>query len=207
MEPFYMTFPMQNLYQAEMEYEKDLERMREMYPKDVARVASYISEYCDELEFEGSRIYDENPDRLMMEKEAQALYEKVRKELGLGESENEASVEEPVMEGTSQEQPEDERVEAFSLTPPAEWSQPEETDAGIEAASPQNPGGLMPPPPPQGQGGFMPPPPLHGPGGFMPPPLSPQGGCNDWLCGMVGVLFQDEIYRRRCRYRRCRRWW
>ncbi len=78
MEPFYMTFPMQNLYQAEMEYEKDLERMKEMYPKDVARIAAYISERCDELEFEGSRIYDENPDRLMMEKEAQALYEKVR---------------------------------------------------------------------------------------------------------------------------------
>ncbi len=197
MEPFYMTFPMQNLYQAEMEYEKDLERMKEMYPKDVARIAAYISERCDELEFEGSRIYDENPDRLMMEKEAQALYEKVRKELGLGESVTAASAEEPVMESASQEQPEDERTEAFSLTPPAEWAELEKADVGLEPASPRGPGGFMPPPPPPGPGGFMPPPP--------PPP--PQSGCNDWLCGMVGVLFQDEIYRRRCRYRRCRRWW
>lgn len=196
MEPFYMTFPMQNLYQAEMEYEKDLERMKEMYPKDVARIAAYISERCDELEFEGSRIYDENPDRLMMEKEAQALYEKVRKELGLGENVTAASAEEPVMESASQEQPEDERMEAFSLTPPAEWAELEKADVGLELASPRGPGGFMPPPPPTGSGGFMPPP---------PPP--PQSGCNDWLCGMVGVLFQDEIYRRRCRYRRCRRWW
>lgn len=202
-EPFYMTFPMQNLYQAEMEYEKDLERMKEMYPKDVARIAAYISERCDELEFEGSRIYDENPDRFMMEKEAQALYEKVRKELGLGENVAAASAE-PVMESASQEQPEDERVEAFSLTPPAEWAELEKADVGLETASPRGSGGFMPPPPPPGPGGFMPPPPPPGPGGFMPPP---QNGCNDWLCGMVGVLFQDEIYRRRCRYRRCRRWW
>lgn len=196
MEPFYMTFPMQNLYQAEMEYEKDLERMKEMYPKDVARIAAYISERCDELEFEGSRIYDENPDRLMMEKEAQALYEKVRKELGLGENVTDASAEEPVMESTSQEQPEDERMEAFSLTPPAEWAELEKADVGLEPASPRGPAGFMPPSSPQGLGGFMPPP---------PPP--PQSVCNDWLCGIVGVLFQDEIYRRRCRYRRCRRWW
>ncbi len=196
MEPFYMTFPMQNLYQAEMEYEKDLERMKEMYPKDVARIAAYISERCDELEFEGSRIYDENPDRLMMEKEAQALYEKVRKELGLGENVTAASAEEPVMESTSQEQQEDERMEAFSLTPPAEWAELEKADVGLEPASPRGPAGFMPPSSPQGLGGFMPPP---------PPP--PQSGCNDWLCGIVGVLFQDEIYRRRCRYRRCRRWW
>lgn len=184
-EPFYMTFPMQNLYQAEMEYEKDLERMKEMYPKDVAKIAAYISERCDELEFEGSRIYDENPDRLMMEKEAQALYEKIQKELGIGENAPMESQEAPAMEGTSQEQSVDEHMEAFSLTPPAEWGELEKADVGFEPGPPRGPGGFMPPPP--------------------PPP--PQRGCDNWLCGMVGVLFQDEIYRRRCRYRRCRRWW
>ena len=33
--PFYMSYPMQNLYLTEMEYEKDMERMKELYPKDV----------------------------------------------------------------------------------------------------------------------------------------------------------------------------
>ncbi|MBR4027634.1 MAG: hypothetical protein IKJ01_08820, partial [Lachnospiraceae bacterium] len=28
-----------------------------------------------------------------------------------------------------------------------------------------------------------------------------------WLCSLIGVLFNDEIYRRRCRNRRCKRWW
>ena len=29
--PFYMSYPMQNLYLTEMEYEKDMERMKELY--------------------------------------------------------------------------------------------------------------------------------------------------------------------------------
>ena len=31
--------------------------------------------------------------------------------------------------------------------------------------------------------------------------------CNDWLSNIVEILFYNEAYRRRCRHRRCRRWW
>ena len=31
--PFYMTDPMQNMYLTEMEYEKDIERMKNNYPE------------------------------------------------------------------------------------------------------------------------------------------------------------------------------
>lgn len=34
--PFYMSYPMQNLYLTEMEYEKDMDRMKELYPKELA---------------------------------------------------------------------------------------------------------------------------------------------------------------------------
>lgn len=173
MEPFYMTFPMQNLFQTEMEYEKDMERMKEMYPKEVSQIASYVSDRCDELEFEGSRIYDENPDRWMMEREAQALYEKIKNELGVEDESMEQEEISDTVESYSQ-------IENFSLTPPAEWMNLEKADMDRG------------PRPPHGQGRRMPP---------------PRRGCNDWLCSMVGVLFQDEVYRRRCRYRRCRRWW
>ena len=37
--PFYMSYPMQNLYLTEMEYEKDMDRMKELYPRDVSRIA------------------------------------------------------------------------------------------------------------------------------------------------------------------------
>lgn len=67
--PFYMTFPMQNLYVMEMEYEKDIERMKAMYPQEVSEILSAVEDRCDELEYEGSRIFDEEPDRIMLQME------------------------------------------------------------------------------------------------------------------------------------------
>ena len=65
--PFYMSYPMQNLYLTEMEYEKDMERMKELYPKEVKTILSYVEDECDKMEYEGSLMFDEYPDRLMLE--------------------------------------------------------------------------------------------------------------------------------------------
>ena len=73
--PFYMTYPMQNLYLTEMEYEKDMERMKELYPIEVKELQKMVERRCDEMEYEGSRIYDENPDRMMLERETNRLME------------------------------------------------------------------------------------------------------------------------------------
>ena len=116
--PFYMTYPMQNLYLTEMEYEKDMERMKELYPREVRQLQEMVERRCDEMEYEGSRMYDENPDRYMLEREAQRLSE--------------------------------------------------------EFLSAQQFGGRRD---------------------------------DGWLRGLIGILFHDEIYRRRCRHRRCSRWW
>ena len=70
-----------------------------------------VERRCDQLEYEGSRMYDENPDRYMLEREAKRLLEECRR-----------------------------------------------YDEG-------------------------------------------------WLESLINILFHDEIYRRRCRYRRCSRWW
>ena len=68
-----MTYPMQNLYLTEMEYEKDMERMKEMYPKEVHQLQEIVERRCDQMEYEGSRMYDENPDRYMLEREVDNL--------------------------------------------------------------------------------------------------------------------------------------
>lgn len=158
--PFYMTYPMQNLYQTEMEYEKDMERMKDLYPRAVKELLPRIEERCDELEYEGSRIYDENPDRLMMEREIQKLYEEMK------QSPNKPFETEELKE----------EADAFALHLPEGWMMPQEEAAGDLQAQ------------------------------WKPGP-NPAPPCRDWLCGLVGVLFEDEIYKRRCRYRRCHRWW
>jgi len=116
--PFYMTYPMQNLYLTEMEYEKDMERMKSLYPREVRELQQMVERRCDEMEYEGSRLYDENPDRYMLEREAQRLFEETLTAQQYGRRRDDG-----------------------------------------------------------------------------------------WLRSLIGILFHDEIYRRRCRHRRCSRWW
>ncbi len=146
--PFYMTYPMQNLYEAEMEYEKDIERMKQWHPKEVQRIQRMVDERCDELEYEGSRLFDEEPDRNMMRMEAMAIYQKIVDELPMESSKEEVPVSDKKL-----------YFEGFS-------------DFQLQAAS-----------------------------------CDFGRRCNDWLSNIVEILFYNEAYRRRCRHRRCRRWW
>lgn len=190
--PFYMTYPLQNLYVAEMEYERDIERMRELYPREVQQLLRLVERRCDELEEEGSRMYDENPDRFMMEKEACDLYERFLREnpeltrpsqpvAPLPPRPVPVPGTEPIPGPRPMPGP---RPNRFPITPPEEYRD------------------MVPPrqePVPRPYPGQM-----AGPDHIQ---MQQRGGCQDsWLCSLIGVLFNNEVYRRRCRNRRCRRW-
>ena len=148
--PFYMMYPAGNLYLTEMEYEKDLERMLSYYPAETKKVMEIVERRLDELDYEGSRIYDEEPDRMMFQEELKNLYRQVEDTLEPRER---------------QMQAEGGRQTYFSMVPMAI-------------------------------------------SGSRPPHGRPERDCSDsWLCSMVGVLFGNGIYKRRCHHRRCRRWY
>ena len=48
------------------EHDRDKKRIRNMYPKDAKRLAPYVEEACDRLEYEGGILYDEYPDQLTL---------------------------------------------------------------------------------------------------------------------------------------------
>ncbi len=123
--PFYMSYPMQNLYLTEMEYEKDMDRMKELYPREVKRILECVEDECDRMEYEGSLMFDEYPDRMMLERITERICQNVTAENG-------------TMAAT---QTEAQNVEAVHLK------------------------------------------------------------------SLIGVILNNEMYRRRCRHRRCRRWW
>ena len=74
--PFYLTYPMTNVYQTEKEYERDMERMKEMYPKRMKKLLAYVEEECDKMEYEGSVMYDEYPDKVLLYRAAAGIYDK-----------------------------------------------------------------------------------------------------------------------------------
>ena len=81
-QPFYMTNPIQNLYMTELEYQRDLDRMKEMYPMEIRKIQELVEEECDKMEYEGSLMFDEYPDRLMLRQ----ICKRIRDKAGLGEN-------------------------------------------------------------------------------------------------------------------------
>ena len=189
--PFYMTYPIQNLYLAEMEYEKDMERMKELYPREVQQILKLVEKRCDELEQEGSRMYDENPDRYMMEKEACRIYEQFVQENPKYQDvfPRPMPVPMPVPTPMPGLPP---RPNRFPINPPEEFRDmlPRPIPRPEQAPVPQP----MRPMQPESQR-------------QQDVQMQEIKECkNSWLCTLINVIFNDEMYRRRCRNRRCRRW-
>lgn len=65
----------------EWSIERDDRLLRELYPDVAKRVMPYIEEECDRMEYNGSRMYDEFPDKYMLQRMNSRIYEKARKEL------------------------------------------------------------------------------------------------------------------------------
>ena len=129
--PFYMSYPMQNMYLTEMEYEKDMDRMKELYPREVKKILEYVHDECDRMEYEGSLMFDEYPDRMMLERIVNRILQAIA---GTGkETENESNIQYPM------------RISQTN------------TDENLKS--------------------------------------------------LIWVILNNEMYRRRCRHRRCRRWW
>ena len=132
-----MAYPMQDVYLSEIEYERDRERLKEMYPKEAKRIQRVVEEECDKMEYDGSLMFDEYPDRVMVQKLCDDIYNKVY----------------------------------------------DNTTAEVETEQykDRRPGGGFPPP---------------------PPPRRDRGGRD-----LIEILLFDEMFRRRCRHNRCRRFW
>ena len=137
--PYYMAYPTPLLYDDERRDRMDFEYMKSMYPDAAKQLLPYIEDECDRVAYEGSVMFDEYPDRVMVQKLCDDIYNKVY----------------------------------------------DNTTAEVETEQyrDRRPGGGFPPPPP-------------------PPPRRDRGGRD-----LIEILLFDEMFRRRCRHNRCRRFW
>lgn len=77
--PYYMAFPMDSgLLRAEEENYQDLDYMKQLYPKKMRRIQEEVEKECDKLEYEGSMMFDEYPDQLMLRNLCNRIYDAVR---------------------------------------------------------------------------------------------------------------------------------
>lgn len=78
--PFYMTYPLPMYYQEEDTIIRDLEYLQQMYPTEAKRYQKVIASILDKLDYEGSMIYDEYPDRWQLYKLSMEILDRIKRE-------------------------------------------------------------------------------------------------------------------------------
>ena len=179
--PFYMAYPMQNVFLEELEYERDMQKLKNLYPKEVKSIQALVEEECDKMEYEGSLMFDEYPDRVMLKVICDKIYQKAS--MPQEEPEADKDLEAKQVEALDHRRPP-------GPPPPPGWRPPGPPPPPGWGPPPPPPGWRPPPPPPPGWGPPPPPPPPHRPG----------------MRNLIEVLLYNEMYQRRCRHNRCRRW-
>ena len=77
--PYYMAYPMDlKEYGEEKRDRRDVDYMKSIYPMSAKKILPYVEEECDRMEYEGSMIYDEYPDRLLLYMMAGRIYDRMK---------------------------------------------------------------------------------------------------------------------------------
>ena len=64
--PFYVAYANPALYDGERIQEQEFALMKSYYPEAAGRIQEKVEEECQLLDYEGSRLYDEYPDKYML---------------------------------------------------------------------------------------------------------------------------------------------
>ena len=75
--PFHIAYADPLLYDGERKQEEEFRRMKSNYPEIAQKIQEKVEEHCQILDYEGSRIYDQFPDRLMLRRLCRQIREEV----------------------------------------------------------------------------------------------------------------------------------
>ncbi len=85
--PYYMTYPMPLVFDDERKERMDFEYIKSMYPDMAKKLLPYVEDECDRMEFEGSMIFDEYPDRLQLALMGRRILNRAEKDQVISEKE------------------------------------------------------------------------------------------------------------------------
>ncbi len=65
--PFYMAYSTPLFYEGERQQEKEFQMIKTYYPETALKIQEKVEEVCDHMDYPGSPIYDEYPDRATLD--------------------------------------------------------------------------------------------------------------------------------------------
>ncbi len=81
-----MAYPMPLFYQEQDTVARDLEYLQEMYPMEAKRYQKVIAGILDRLDYEGSVIYDEYPDKWQIYRLTQVVVDQLKQNADAGQT-------------------------------------------------------------------------------------------------------------------------
>ena len=84
--PFYAAQGNPVFYNEEREQEREFDLMKSYYPDTARKIQEKAEMQCQLLDYEGSRLYDEYPDRLSLLRKSQEVWEQAQKRENFGEN-------------------------------------------------------------------------------------------------------------------------
>lgn len=64
--PYYPAYPYYDIFSKSNDETRDMIYMRKMYPDTMKEIQCVVDDECDKMEYDGSLMFDEYPDRLML---------------------------------------------------------------------------------------------------------------------------------------------
>lgn len=86
MQPYFQQPDFTQILEEQREEERDFRKLQSMYPEAAKILMPYIEEECDKLEYEGSAMFDEYPDRTTVRRIQERVRDQVQEQFPQGET-------------------------------------------------------------------------------------------------------------------------
>lgn len=85
---FYMSYPVADMYANEQNQDREAQIMKSYYSPMASKIQDKVERECDKMEYDGSMMYDEYPDKLMLEQICIRIGIELQKEMSSSEVES-----------------------------------------------------------------------------------------------------------------------
>ena len=65
--PLFLAYPGFHTWEQEQAQEREVRLLKSFYPETASKAQKLVERECDRMEYDGSMMYDEYPDKFMME--------------------------------------------------------------------------------------------------------------------------------------------
>ena len=84
--PFHLAYGNSAFFEGERAQQREISLLKSYYPKMAKRIQEKVEAECELLDYDGSRLYDEYPDYMMLRQFCSRIHKEMEAEMQIQES-------------------------------------------------------------------------------------------------------------------------